>query len=235
MTRVAALYDIHGNLPALEVVIGEVRAANVRELVIGGDIFPGPMARECLALLRTLDLVVHYIRGNGDRNVLERATGANATGLPEAFVPLMDWHAERLEPAEIDEIRAWPLVLTLKLAGIGEVLFCHATPRDDNEMFNAATPDARLVPIFSDVAAPLVVCGHTHRQFDRSIGRVRVVNAGSVGMSFAGSDAEWLLLDGQVALRRTSYDHAAAAARIRATGYPRSDEFVENYLTPHRG
>jgi predicted phosphodiesterase len=226
VTRAAALYDIHGNLPALEAVLDEVRAAGVQELVVGGDIFPGPMAGECLTLLRTLDLVVHYIRGNGDRNVTERATGADSKGLPEAFVPLMDWHAAQLEPSDVDLIKGWPLTTTLRIDGIGDVLFCHATPHDDNEMFNAATPEAKVEQLFPGIVAPLVVCGHTHRHFDLRIGGVRVVNAGSVGMSFDGSEAEWLLLDGQVTPRRTSYDLAAAAARVRATDYPRREEFV---------
>src|SRR3954464_5968021 len=117
MIRVAALYDIHGNLPALEAVIEDVRASGVQQLVVGGDVFPGPMARECLALLRSLDLPAHFIRGNGDRNVIERATGVDATGLPEAFVPLMDWHAAQLDRLEVEAMEAWPLTTTLHIGG----------------------------------------------------------------------------------------------------------------------
>ncbi len=101
------------------------------------------------------------------------------------------------------------------------MLFCHATPRDDNEIFTRRTPEPRLLPVFEDTGAPLVVCGHTHMQFDRRIGKVRVVNAGSVGMPFGQPGAHWALLDrGDIQLKRTHYDLEAAAARIRVTRYP---------------
>jgi predicted phosphodiesterase len=77
------------------------------------------------------------------------------------------------------------------------------------------------------VSEQLVVCGHTHRQFDRTIEGIRVVNAGSVGMPFGGVDAEWLLLGEAVEFRRTAYDRAAAVRRVKATDYPRRDEFIE--------
>jgi diadenosine tetraphosphatase ApaH/serine/threonine PP2A family protein phosphatase len=89
------------------------------------------------------------------------------------------------------------------------------------------------VTIFEGVTAPLVVCGHTHMQFDRSIGDVRVVNAGSVGMPFGDPGAYWLLLGPNVQFRRTAYDLTTAADRIRATDYPGADEFAaRNVLSP---
>jgi diadenosine tetraphosphatase ApaH/serine/threonine PP2A family protein phosphatase len=116
------------------------------------------------------------------------------------------------------------------------VLFCHATPRNDTEIFTRQTTEEKLRPIFDAAGAPLVICGHTHMQFDRTIGDVRVVNAGSVGMPFGATGAYWLLL-GPTArdldLRRTQYDLAAAAGRIRATAYPQADEFAtRNVLDP---
>src|SRR6185436_16147885 len=88
----------------------------------------------------------------------------------------------------------------------------------------------RLLPIFGGLDVALAVCGHTHMQFDRTIGAVRVVNAGSVGMPFGEPGAYWLLLGPGVELRRTSYDLAAAAERIRATAYPNADEFAERFV-----
>jgi diadenosine tetraphosphatase ApaH/serine/threonine PP2A family protein phosphatase len=113
------------------------------------------------------------------------------------------------------------------------VLFCHATPRSDDEIFTRLTAENRLVPIFEGLDVPLDVCGHTHMQFDRAVGVTRVVNAGSVGMPFGEVGAYWLLLDPDVVLRHTPYDLSHAAARIRSTSYPRADEFAQrNVLQP---
>jgi hypothetical protein len=116
---------------------------------------------------------------------------------------------------------------------IGEVLFCHATPRDKNEIFTRLTPEERLLPVFEGLETSLVVCGHTHMQFDRTIGSVRVVNAGSVGMPFGEPGADWLLLGPDVQLRHTAYDLTNAAERIRATDYPQAQDFAaRNVLQP---
>ena len=224
-TRVAALYDIHGNLPALEAVLDDVRVLRVERILIGGDVFPGPMALEVLHRLRTLDVPIDYIRGNGDRNLVEVAEGREAIGLPPAFLPLFEWHVGQLDRTDVQAVATWPL--TSSIDTLGKVLFCHATPRDDNEMFNATTPAERLAPAFAGVVAEIVVCGHTHRQFDRMVGDLRVVNAGSVGMPFSGSGAEWLLLGETIELRRTAYDVDAARRDVLATHYPRKEEFVQ--------
>jgi len=227
MNRLAALYDIHGNLPALEAVLAEVHGAGVHQILIGGDVFPGPMAREVLHRLRELDIPVLYIRGNGERAVADVAAGRQSAGLPPALVPLMEWHVAQLDPTDVQSMEAWPPTMTLSIASHGDVLFCHATPRDDNEMFNASTPGERIAPAFAGIAQRLVVCGHTHRPFERMVGDVRVVNAGSVGMPFSGTEAEWLLIGDDLEPRRTAYDLADAERRIRATDYPRADEFIQ--------
>ena len=228
VSRLAALYDIHGNLPALEAVLQDVRDAAVDHLVIGGDVLPGPMPRECLTRLLDLDLPIQCIQGNGDREVIA-PTGA----VPEAYRESMRWNAAQLSPAEIQMLASWPLTCRTEVAALGEVLFCHATPRNDTEIFTRQTPDASLLPIFGTLGVPLAVCGHTHMQFDRTIGSVRLVNAGSVGMPFGEPGAYWLLLGPDVQLRRTFYDLEQAAERIRATAYPKADEFAaRNVLQP---
>lgn len=230
--RIAALYDIHGNLPALEAVIADARLAGADHLLIGGDIFPGPMAHETLGYLRALDIPVQYIRGNGDRNLVEVAEGRESPGLPPALVPLFEWQLTQLDRSSLHVVAQWPSLAALSVGALGEVLFCHGTPRDDNEMFNVSTPAARIEPAFAGVSRRLVICGHTHRQFDRMVGEVRVVNAGSVGMPFGGTEAEWLLLGDAVELRRTAYDRVDAARRIMTTDYPRKDEFIQVALAP---
>jgi len=228
--RLAALYDIHGNLPALEAVLDDVRASKVDQLLVGGDVCPGPMCEEVLELLLGCGIPVRFIRGNGDREMLAIAEGRETTGVPDSHLPSMRWVAERLSDENRQFMATWPEKFRADIAELGYVLFCHATPRNDTEIFTASTPDDRLRPMFEGANARLVVCGHTHMQFDRKIGLIRVVNAGSVGMPFGEPGACWLLLDGSVKLRRTSYDLESAATRIRATGYPEAEEFAARHV-----
>ncbi len=231
--RVAAIYDIHGNLPALEAVLGEVRAAGVDLVLVGGDVVPGPMPRETIDLLNALDLPTLYIRGNGDREVAAVMRGEEPGGVPEAFRPAIRWNAEQLSPSDEQSLAGWPLTRTVRVEGIGDVLFCHATPRNDTEIFTRLTPDERLAKIFDGQGAALVVCGHTHMQFDRTVDATRIVNAGSVGMPFGEPGAYWLLLGPGVELRRTTYDLENAATRIRATSYPQAESFAAtNVIKP---
>jgi putative phosphoesterase len=231
--RVAALYDIHANLPALEAVLQDVRRAEVDHIVVGGDVVPGPMPRETIAYLLDLDIPLQFIQGNGDREVLAQMRGTDTGTVPERFLEVMRWVAQQLQPSDEQLLAGWPETLRLRIQGLGEVLFCHATPRSDTEIFTRLTPEDRLLPVFEGLDVPVIVCGHTHMQFDRTIGRVRVVNAGSVGMPFAEPGAYWLLLGPGVQLRRTSYDLTEAADRIRNTKYPQADDFAaRNVLQP---
>ncbi len=229
---VAAIYDIHGNLPALEAVLAAVREAGASRLVVGGDVIPGPMPRESIAAILSVELPVHFVCGNGEREVLARLDGVDTGTVPARFREVIDWVGAQLPPEYVDHLADWPQTTELRVEGVGDVLFCHATPRSDIEIFTRLTPDDRIEPIFASVAAGTVVCGHTHMQFDRKVGDVRVVNAGSVGMPFGEGGAHWLLLGPGVEHRRTEYDLSAAADRIRATRYPHAEQFVmENVLT----
>jgi len=145
--------------------------------------------------------------------------------VPEQFHDIMRWVVKELPPEHMSELATWPPTLRLEIVGLGDVVFCHATPRDDTEIFTRITPEDRLRPIFEVTNADLVVCGHTHMQFDRKIGRIRVVNAGSLGMPFGNPGAYWLLLGSGLELRRTLYDFAAATGRIAATDYPQPSQF----------
>ena len=226
--RVAAIYDIHANLPALEAVLRDIRQAEVDHVVVGGDVLPGPMPRETITCLLDLDIPVQFIQGNGDREVLA-PTGA----VPEEFREALRWNAQQLHPEHERLLAGWPKTLRVEIQGLGEVLFCHATPRNDTDVFTRLTPEDRLLPVFEGLDVPMVVCGHTHMQFDRTIGRIRVVNAGSVGMPFQEPGAYWLLLGPDVQLRHTPYDLAKAAGRIRDTKYPKAQDFAaRNVLQP---
>ena len=231
--RVAAIYDIHGNLPALEAVLQEIRHAEVDQVIVGGDVLPGPIPRETIACLRELEFPVQFIQGNGDREVVALRRGTETGAVPEQYREAMRWVAQQLHPEDEQWLASWPQTVRIQIPALGEVLFCHATPRNDTEIFTRLTPEERLLPVFAKANAPLVICGHTHMQFDRKVGDLRVVNAGSVGMPFGESGAYWLLLGPGVEFRHTHYDLAKAAERIRATKYPQAEEFAaRNVLQP---
>ena len=232
--RIAALYDIHGNLPALEAVLDQVRRAGVDAVVVGGDVLPGPMPRETIDCLAALDVPVHYLTGNGDRVVLAARRGDDISAeVPEAFRDVIRWCAAALTDQDAARLAGWPSTLRLPVRGLGEALFCHATPRSDTEIFTRLTAEERLFDVFDGVDSALVVCGHTHMAFDRVIRGIRVVNAGSVGMPFGEPGAYWLLLGPEVSPHCTRYDLAAAAARVRASAYPQAEAFAAgNILRP---
>jgi putative phosphoesterase len=230
---VAALYDVHGNLAALEAVLADAAFARADAVVVGGDVGSGPMPAEVLDRLSALDLPLRWVRGNADREVVEffdrgdtdpADHAGDAAGRADAFT------ASRIGRAQRDLMDSFEDVVSLEGA-----LFCHGSPHSDDEIITTVTPDARLAPMLAGVQEPLVVCGHTHRQFDRRVDAHRVVNAGSVGLPYEGEAAAfWLLVsDGEPQLRRTSYDVAAALATMRTTGFPDVDELVrESLLEP---
>lgn len=242
MKRVAALYDIHGNLPALEAVLDEVRSAGVDRIVVGGDVIPGPMPRETLDRLLELELPVDFIHGNCEPAAIAQMDAPDADSatywgtvsgqpLPEPYRSRMRWAAERIRDHR-ERLASWPMTVRLSIEGLGDVLFCHSTPRSETEVFTRLTPEHRLAPVFRDVEAAVVVCGHTHMQFDRVVGSTRVVNAGSVGMPFGAPGAFWALLGEGIELRRTAYDLPRTAELVRATAFPKAEDFARNLLEP---
>src|SRR6185436_3164832 len=150
--------------------------------------------------------------------------------LPEALQAIVRWSAGQIFPDYRSLVANWPRVAQVDVLGLGEVLFCHGTPRSEVECFTRLTGEHLLLAVFEAAAARTVICGHTHMQFDRMIGTTRVVNAGSVGMPFGAPGADWLLLGPGVDLRHTTYDLDVAARRIRATDYPQAEEFAAKYV-----
>jgi predicted phosphodiesterase len=225
--RVAALYDVHGNLPALEAVVADVDREQVDLIVFGGDLVSGPFPRETLDLARSLGGRARLIRGNAERELASPAP-AREGGPPAGLV---EWVVAQLAPEDVEALAALPLTETLGVDGVGATLFCHATPRSDEEIVTRITPDEDVAAAFAGVAEQLVVCGHTHVQFDRRVGGLRIVNAGSVGLPNEGRPgAYWALLAGEVEHRRTEYDTERAAALIRATGLPGADELAREHV-----
>jgi putative phosphoesterase len=228
--RLAALYDIHANLAALDAVLDEVRAADVDRIIIGGDVLPGPMSRETLLRLLDLDVPVQFIQGNCEVAVLAARAGADPGRMPPDARAVVEWTARHLDDAHAALLESWPKTLRVVVPGIGDVLFCHGTPRHENEIMLRDTDAARLLPILEGLRVPLVVCGHTHMQYDRMVGATRVVNAGSVGMPFGHTGADWLLLGPGVELRHTAYDLAVAAAQIARNEHPETRRQCEDWI-----
>jgi putative phosphoesterase len=228
--RVAALYDIHGNAPALEAVLEDLSREGIEAIVVGGDVLPGPMPMEALSRLMDQEIPVYFVQGNGEREALAIREGQAPAEVPASAIDCLRWSGAQLSERQAGLLQSWPKTIELELHQHGSVLFCHATPRSDHEIFTRSTPVEALHAVFQDVGVDVVVCGHTHMQFDRIVSGVRVVNAGSVGMPFGEPRACWLLLGADIQLRRTSYDLEAAAERIRASGYPEAEEFAARYV-----
>lgn len=225
--RVAALYDVHGNLPALDAVLAEVEGLDVDAVVVGGDICIGPMPSATLDRLLALGERALFLRGNGDREIAAPASGA------DLWLERTRWSAAQLERGQLAWLAGLPDTQSVEVDGLGPVLFCHGSPRSDGEILTRISPEARVAAAVAGVGEAVVVCGHTHVQFDRRVAGKRLVNAGSVGMPYeAEPGAYWALLGPDLELRRTEYDLEAAATAIRATGFPAADELAaENVLT----
>jgi putative phosphoesterase len=206
--RVAAISDIHGNLPALEAVLREVEREGLGLVVSGGDVLWGALQSECLNAIGAVDALC--LAGNCERDVLGAADESSR------------WCRERLAQDELELVSSWPSTVELDVEGLGHVLFCHATPRSVDEIVTRITPDDHVVAALAGVDADVVVCGHTHVQMDRRIrGIPRLVNAGSVGMPYQGEPgAFWAILGPDVEFRRTSYDVEAALSSLTGSGFP---------------
>jgi putative phosphoesterase len=205
--RIAALYDVHGNLPALEAVLAELERQDIDQVVFGGDLTWGPQPRETLALVRSVENA-SFVRGNADRN-------------PD------DWERSCLSEEEVAFLQGQPT--TVQRDGI---LFCHATPRSDDEVVTPATPDERLAEILAGVEQRVVVAGHTHMQQDRVVCGIRFVNAGSVGLPYEGEVAAFwaLFVDREPELRKTPLDADRVAEVFRQSGWPRASEMLEERI-----
>jgi predicted phosphodiesterase len=211
--RVAALYDVHGNLPALEAVLADMRGAGVEAVVLGGDDLAGPWPAETAGALAAIELPVYRVRGNADRELVGEPGRAPAE--------LVEWVRDRLDDVTLADILDRPLTSTVEVDELGPVLFCHATPRNDTEIRTALSPDERWREVLQGIEERTVVCGHTHVQFDRVVDGVRIVNSGSVGMAYEDEPgAYWAILGPDVELRHTQYDVAAMRAALDDVGYP---------------
>jgi predicted phosphodiesterase len=232
--RVAVLADIHGNLPALDAVLSDIEAAGVDAIVLNGDLATGPMPAQTLDRLAGLGERAIWVRGNADRELADACDGNLSPDLPDEVRNPAAYCAAQLAPRHRALLDGLPLSVTLEVTGLGEVLFCHATARDDTEIVLVDSPPGRYQQAFGAATQQTVVLGHTHMPFDRLADRRRFINPGSVGMPYGGTGAYWALLGPHVTLRHTGYDARAAgqAFQAAAPAYPDLASFIaENIVT----
>lgn len=228
----AVLADIHGHLPALEAALADMDRVGVDAVVLNGDLATGPMPAETLDRLAALGDRAIWVRGNADRELVEAFDGHLNPDLPEAARLTTAYAASQLSRRHRDLLADLPLSARLDIDGLGPVRFCHATTRDDTEIVLVDSPIDRYRAAFADCPEPTVVLGHTHMPFDRLADRRRVVNPGSVGMPYGTPGAHWALLGGEVTLRCSGYDTAAAVRLFRsaAADYPNLDEYLSDNI-----
>lgn len=228
--RIAVLGDIHGVLPCLDAVLQEPDVRSADLVVVTGDLAAGPQPRQVLDRLSELGSQAILVRGNADRDLVDAARGAGSPSLP----PVDAWAASQLDSSHVDLLAGLEHPVTVALDGVGDVLFCHGTPRDDNEVVLVDSRPSWWAEISRDVAETvrIVCCGHTHMPFVRLVDRRWVVNSGSVGMSYGTAGVPWALLDRHgVQLRSTPIDRQAVARSVKAdSAFPQVHEWVQEYI-----
>jgi putative phosphoesterase len=225
---VAVLSDIHGVLPVLDAVLAEPDVAAAERIVVTGDHAAGPLPVEVLDRLVGLGDRCLLVRGNADRELVEVARGRDSS------IDVSNWAGRRLRPDQVELLDGLPHPLRLEVAGFGTVVFCHGTPRDDDEVVLVDTRMSHWAEVFADLddADRVVVCGHTHMPFARLVDRRLVVNSGSIGMPYGRAGGSWAMLrDGQVELRHTPIDiEDAVAAVVAESAYADRQAWADEYV-----
>lgn len=230
VSSVAVLSDIHGVMPALDAVLAEPDLQRADRIVLTGDIAAGPQPTEVLDRLLALGDKVVWVRGNADRELVELARGE----IHDVGDPIAPWAARQLSPDHVDWLAGLPYPVTLTVDGFGEVVFCHATPRDDQEVVVVDSRLERWAEVLGELPPEVmtVVCGHTHMPFTRLANTRQIINPGSVGMPYGRQGAHWAILSGgAVEMRRTGYDPVAACAQVtESSSYPDVAEWTDYFL-----
>lgn len=236
ISTVAVLSDIHGVLPALERVLAEPAVAGAELVVVTGDHTWGPQPTEVLDRLAALGERAVLVRGNADRELLEMSRGVDV-GLADD--PLSVWGATRLRAEHQQLLDAMPDQVTIEIEGFGPVRFCHATPRNDEEVVLVDSRLERWAEVLANLPGEVrtVVCGHTHMPFLRLVDGRLVVNPGSVGLPYGRPGAHWAILSGgTVSMGRTLIDPDVLARELIAqSGLPGVGQWVEANLREPAG
>lgn len=216
--RVAVISDVHANVAALTAVLGDIEAQAPDLIVSCGDLTWGSQSDETIALMRALRDRALFVRGNGERAVLEFSAGSR-----EATSPRDQWVPSRHSEQSLAFVAAIPFSLVLDINGLGRVRFCHGSPRGDTEIITPGTPPERFGALSAHIAEQVLVTRHTQIQFDRCVAGRRSVNPGSVGLPCHLGEpgtAYWAMLGPDVSLRQTRYDVVPALPSAMSSATP---------------
>jgi len=228
LRRVAVLGDVHGNSVALAAVLEELHGEEVDLVVWTGDLSWGAEPTATLDLVRSIELPSRFVRGNAERMLHELADGSVAEPT-ERDRWMLDAHSRD----DVAFTRPFEHAHSVEIDGLGTTYFTHGSPRSDEELLTAGTPEERVAAATVGIAERVLVTGHTHSQYDREVAGVRAINPGSIGMPYEERHgAYWAILGADVELRRTEYDLDEAVLRLRSSGMPDPEPLVENLLTP---
>jgi diadenosine tetraphosphatase ApaH/serine/threonine PP2A family protein phosphatase len=212
----ACLADVHGNTAALDAVLASEDFALAGAVAFLGCTTTGPDPRGVLERCADLRMPVFHLAGNGERRVLETASGLRA-----ADREVDDWLVAAHRDDGLATVGSWPGGLRVAHPVVGGLRLCHGSPRSDIELLTSLTGEDRLREATAGVDEAVVVHGHTHVQYRRGAVGKLFTGAGSVGLPYAASSgARWVLISDQVRLVVTRYDLDRAEALIAATGYP---------------
>lgn len=215
--RMAVLYDVHGNLAALEAVLAAARSEGVTRVVCGGDVaLFGAHPAECVDRLASFGDGLAAVRGNCDRYLTDPPAA------PEDELEVVNWTRAALG----DELVAWlgslPTSIDIEEHG---ALVVHASPRSDEDVILPDTPREKVTEMLAGASQPLVICGHVHIQYRRTLNGIELVNPGSVGLPLDGdSRAAWAVLEnGRISFRRTEYDVDSVITELERIGHPTTE------------
>jgi putative phosphoesterase len=219
--KVAVISDVHGNAVALAAVLAELEREQPDLIVSCGDFTWGPLPEETYELGRGLN--ARFVRGNGDRAVLENVSETERE----------QWMQAHHSDAMREFLGTFEEQVVVEVVGLGPVRFCHGSPRTDEECVTPETPEERVREFSAGVEERVIVSGHVHIQFDREVAGIRSVNSGSVGLPYEGQPgAFWAMFGPDVEMRRTEYDLDETLERYRASGQPNVEQIVELTVEP---
>lgn len=241
--RLAVFGDIHGNLPAFEAALADIRMQAPDALICLGDVAStGAQPRECVQLLHSLNCPV--VMGNADEDLLSPRP-FTPRGFPDEreIHDLDEWARQQLTEIDLDVVRTYQATVELDLNGVRLLAF-HGSPASNREEVLAQTPETKLDELRTAFGQqPIWVGGHTHRQLFRTLPGWTLLNPGSVGLAFEKrgeryvnvARAEYLLLDVErervsVTLRRVPFDVQALRAGILAAGLPHATWLAEQWV-----
>ncbi len=225
--KIAAIYDIHGNAHALEAVLKEIEKEQVDKVIVGGDLAWGPQPKRVIEQLYKKRNDFIFIMGNSDREIFEQYKKPQKVN-NDMVSEINQWCIEELTKNQLEWLGSFKFAHSE-----GDILFVHGSPRHDIESIRIDTPENEVYEMVKNAHESVIVCGHTHIQFQRQIFSKVVINAGSVGLQSRAKGACWLLMDSNhYSLRVTKYDFAGAAADIILDGAPFKEEFANHVKNP---